>query len=323
MDDLRRLINGFQASQVIHVAATLGIADLLADEPRASQDLAEATGCDPEALYRLLRALAALGVLDERDGRLFALAPLGERLRTDAPGSLHAWAAFVGRDVQWRAWGALADSVRTGENAFRLVHGTDVWQFRAGRPDETAAFDAAMLSLTGSVNAQLLEAYDFGRFSTIVDVGGGRGALVAALRDAYPSSSFVLFDQPHVLDGVDLGDRVRVVAGSFFDEVPPGGDAYILKSIIHDWEDDDSVAILRTCRQAFDGDGSLLLVERDLGVPNEAPEAKLSDLNMLVNPGGRERTLDEYGALFEASGFTLVGATPTASGFQVIEAAPV
>jgi hypothetical protein len=176
-----------------------------------------------------------------------------------------------------------------------------------------------MVSRTRAANGSLLDAYDFGRFGTIVDVGGGRGALLAALLDAYPSMHGVLFDQAHVVDGVDLGERVRVVAGSFFEEVPAGGDAYVLKWIIHDWEDEEATAILRVCRRAMRDDATLLVVEREL----ESPESKLSDLNMLVGPGGRERALDEFSALFGASGFRLVRSTPTASGNSVIEAAPV
>ncbi len=329
VDELRRLINGYQVSQAIHVAAALGIADLLAAGPRASDDLARETGADPGSLYRLLRALAAVGVLREDEERRFAPTELGELLRTDVPGSLAGWAAFVGRSAFWNAWSALDHSVHTGENAFRHVHGTDVWSWRAERPEETAAFDRAMASLTGS-NASVLEEYDFGRFGTIVDVGGGNGALLATLLAALPAAKGILFDQPHVvaaagavLEAAGVADRCSVVGGSFFDTVPEGGDAYVLKSIVHDWEDAEAIAILRSCRRACSDGAALLLIERDLGPPNEVPAAKLSDLNMLVNPGGRERTVEEYATLFDEAGFRLVGATPTASGLNVIEAASV
>jgi O-methyltransferase domain/Dimerisation domain len=326
---LRRLVNGYQATQAIHVAAVLGIADLLAGGPRASDELAAATDAHPGSLYRLLRALAGIGVLHEEEGRRFALTPLGECLRSDADEPVGGWAAFVGRHENWEAWGSLLHSVRTGENAFRHVHGTDVWDYRAQRPEESTVFDRAMTDLTRRSNRALLDAYDFGRFATVVDVGGGRGALLAALLARHPAMQGILFDQAHVVAGAaellkaaGVEDRCSVVAGSFFDEVPGGGDAYVLKAIVHDWEDDEAAAILRRCRSALPPHGVLLVVEQDLGGPNERAEAKLGDLNMLVAPGGRERSRDEYAALFAVGGFELVGVTPSESGLQVIEGVP-
>jgi hypothetical protein len=222
------------------------------------------------------------------------------------------------------SWGALEHSIRTGENAFRHVHGTDVWTYRAERPEDSAVFDSAMQGLTSGLNDALARAYDFGRFSTVVDVGGGNGTLLAGLLSHYPALNGVLFDQEHVVAGAapvleQVADRCRVVAGSFFEAVPDGGDAYVLKSIIHDWEDQESIAILRVVRRAG---GILLLVERRLGEPNEDLGAKFSDLNMLVNPGGMERTADEYAALFEAAGYRFTGETPIADGWAVFEGAP-
>jgi O-methyltransferase/methyltransferase family protein len=322
---LRRLVAGYQVTQAIHVAATLGIADLLADGPRTSDELARATAAHTDALYRLLRALASVGVLHEEDGRRFTLTPLGEGLRSEAPDSLAGWAAFVGRPYYWSAWSSLEHSVRTGENAFRAVHGTDVWEYRSQRTDESAIFDRAMMALTRGVNRSVLDAYDFGRFATVVDVGGGNGTLLAALLAEYPQLHGVLFDQPHVVAGApevfaDVAERCQVVGGSFFEAVPAGGDAYVLKSIVHDWEDAEATAILRVCRVAMAAGAALLVIERELGPPNEAPEAKFGDLNMLVAPGGRERTLAEYGRLFADAGFERGSATPTASGVTVIEA---
>jgi len=321
--ELRRLVNGHQVSQAIHVAATLGLADLLADGPRTSDELAEPTGSDADALYRLMRALATIGIFREEEGRCFALAPLGEPLRSDASESLAGWAVFAGRPYYREAWSALEHSVRTGENAFNHVHGTNVWDYRAERPQESAIFDRAMQALTGQSNRALLDAYDFGRFGIVVDVGGGNGTLLAAVLAEVPAMRGVVFDQPHVVEGIapvleaaGVADRCRVVGGSFFEAVPEGGDAYVLKSIIHDWEDEEAVAILRVVRRAG---GVVLLVERELGPPNENPAAKFSDLNMLVAAGGRERTLDEYGALFESAGYRLAGSTPTAAGMTVIE----
>jgi O-methyltransferase domain/Dimerisation domain len=320
--DLLRLANGYQVSQAIHVAAVLGIADLFADAPRGIEELAEETGSHEESLYRLLRALAAVGVLREEGGRRFALADLGEPLRTGHPESVAGWAAFIGREPNWAAWGALAHSIRTGENAFRHVHNTDVWTHRGERRDESAAFDLAMSSLTHGVLDSVLEAFDFGRFRLLVDVGGGTGAFLTGILERYPDARGVLFDQAHVVQDAQVPDRCEVVAGSFFESVPAGGDAYLLKAIVHDWEDEQAIEILRSCAGAIAPGGSVLVVERLLGLPNEQPEAKFADLNMLVAPGGRERTLDEYATVFSTAGLRLVGETPTRSGRSVIEAVP-
>jgi hypothetical protein len=236
---------------------------------------------------------------------------------------------YVGRPYFQEAWAHLEHSIRTGDNAFQHVHGTDVWAYRAERPDEGAIFDLAMESLTGASNRALLDAYDFGRFGSVVDVGGGNGALLAALLGEFPAMRGVLLDQPHVtanaaavLERAGVADRCEIVGGSFFDDVPSGGDAYTLKSIIHDHEDEPAVAILRTCRRAMAADATLLLIERIVGPPNEDPRTKFSDLNMLVAPAGRERTLHEWDALVTRAGFRLATATPSTSGLAVIEAAP-
>ena len=325
--DLRRLVDGFRVTQTIYAGVELGIPDLLADEERTADDLAHASGADPPTLYRLLRALASLGIVHEGDERRFSLTDLGRPLRSDVPGSLRGWVRLQGRDYLWRSWGNLANAVREGQNSFRMVHGTDIWEWRAEHADESAIFDEAMRSMTIGANASILEAYDFGRFGTIVDVAGGSGTLIAALLAAHPASRGILFDREHVVSGAEpilraagVLDRCEIVAGSFFESVPEGADAYVLKWIIHDWEDEESVAILRTCRAAMGTDAVVLLIERDLGRPNEDPVAKLADLNMLVMPGGRERTLDEYAALFGAADLRLVAAHPTTSGYLVIEA---
>ena len=248
---------------------------------------------------------------------------LGDQLRSDHPWSLAGWAAYVGRDYYWEAWGHLLDSVRTGENAFRLLHGTDVWSYRSEHPAEGVIFDRGMVAQTGVSKQALIDGYDFGRFRIVCDVGGGYGTLLASLLDKYRTMQGVLFDQPHVVANAgdvlrDVADRCRVVAGSFFESVPEGADAYVLRVIVHDWEDEPATRILRACRQAVNG-GSLLVIERVVGDPNEDLATKLSDLNMLVSPGGRERTIQEFNALFEAAGFELGSVTTTSSGFAVIE----
>jgi O-methyltransferase domain/Dimerisation domain len=315
-DELKRLINAHQLSQAICVAAELGIADLLAGGVRTSGDLADATRTNEDTLYRLLRALAAVGVLSEEEGRQFALTELGDPLRSDAPDSVAAIAVHVGQPYIREAWSALGEAVRTGENAFRLAHGVSNWEYRAERPDENAIFDRYIAENTRHGARALLDAYDFGRFGTIVDVGGGNGTLLVALRAEHPSLRGVLFDQPHVVAGIELGEGIDVVAGSFFESVPDGGDAYLLKWILHDWEDEESVAILRTVRRTG---ATVLVIERLVAPPNEGPETKLTDLNMLVGPGGRERTLDEYRVLFEAAGYHLAGVTASAGELFVLQ----
>jgi hypothetical protein len=312
MASLLELVNGYRISQVLHVAATLGLADRLAGGPLRADELG--VEADPDALRRLLRALVAAGVLSESDGR-FALTELGQGLRSDVPGSLAGWAAFVGRPYHWETWSSLLHSVRTGENAFRSLRGMDVWEYRRAHPDEAAIFDGAMTSLTGALNTAVLAAHDFGRYPLVVDVGGGRGALLAAILERHPHVRGVLFDQPDVVAGAPRAERMEVAGGSFFDAVPAGGDAYVLKSVLHDWEDAEALAILRVCHDA--GAPVVLIVERDLAAD---PHAPFSDLNMLVGPGGRERTLGEYAALLSTAGFSLTGSTTTALGVAVIAA---
>jgi hypothetical protein len=319
---LRRLVNGYQVTQAIHVAAALGIADLLRDGPRDSDALAAQTDSHAPSLHRVLRALASVGVLHEDDDGRFALTAIGECLRSDAAEPVRGWAAFVGRPYHFQAWSALLHGVRTGESPFRSVHGTDVWDYRVAHPEEGAIFNAAMTDIMLRANAHLLAAYDFARFATVVDVGGGRGAFLGAVLDANPAMRGILVDQPHVVAGAVVGDRCEVVGGSFFEALPEGADAYLLKAVLHDWEDDDALRILARCRAAIPDHGVLLVVERDLGAPNEGADAKFADLNMMVGPGGRERTYDEFATLFAAGGFELVDATPSAIGLSVFEARP-
>jgi hypothetical protein len=320
---------GYRVSQAIHVAAVLGLSDRLAEGPRSAADLAKETGTHTRSLYRLLRALATVGLYEELDGERFRNTPLGEVLRADEPVAGHA--AFIGRPNHWQAWSALLHSVRTGETAFRHVHGQSVWEYRQEHPDESAIFDHAMTSQSRIAGAAVLDAYDFGRFSTVVDVGGGRGAFLAAVLNRCPDLRGILFDQPHVVAGAadhlraaGVGDRCQVIAGDFLDSVPAGADAYILKHVIHDWRDDDAVAILAACHASIDGSATLQLIERVIPGSNEDGfDATFSDLNMLVSPGGQERTAAEYATLLAAGGFQLTKVVSTASDESVIEAIPI
>ncbi len=307
---LRRLIDGFRVSQAIHVAAVLGIADVLADGPRATAELAATTSTHEPSLYRLMRALAAEDVFHELADRRFELGPLGEALRTDVEGSLAGWAEFVGTDPHRAAWGALLHSVRTGENAFTHVHGEDVWSHRSARPVENAVFNRAMAAAASATSAVVTAAYDFAPFRTIVDVGGGTGAFLAAILRSAPDACGVLFDLPHVVAGASpileragVADRCDVIGGSFFETVPADADAYVLQRVLHDWTDDDATRILAVVRDAIAPHGTLLVIEQVIAPPNEGAAGKFSDLNMLVSPGGRERTAEEFAALFDAAGF--------------------
>jgi hypothetical protein len=327
--ELMRLVNGYQVSQAIHVAATLGIADLLQDGARSSDELAAATGTHPPSLYRVLRALAAVGVFrEEAEGR-FALTPMGACLRSDAADPVAPWAAFIGRPYVWQAWSSLIHAVRTGENAFPHVHGRDVWTHRAEHAEESAIFDRAMTAISRGVVEAIVGSYNFGLFRCIVDVGGSHGALLAGILGAHPAARGILFDRPHVVSGAGallqkagVADRCTVVGGSFFEGVPEGGDAYVLKAILHDWDDAAATAILLACRRAMKPGRRLLVVERLIGPPNEQPEAKFSDLNMMVTPGGQERTRDEYTALFDAAGFRLIAVVPTGTRLSIVEGLP-
>ncbi|NYJ08633.1 methyltransferase [Petropleomorpha daqingensis] len=319
---MRAMVNGYQVSHALSVAAWLGLSDLLADGPRTPAELAEAAGVHEPTLCRLLRALSTVGVYERQDDGGYALTELGATLRTDVPGSVAGWARLVGRASYAQAWAALADSVRTGENAFSLVHGTSVWEYRATRPLEQAIFDRAMTSLAGPVADAVARAYDFGRFGTVVDVGGGRGHQLAAILAVHPGVRGVLFDQPQTVAAVTSAERMRAVGGDFFAAVPEGGDAYLLKAVLHDWPDEECVAILRSCRRAMAPGGVVLIVEQVLDLAPDPVRTAFSDLNMLVAPGGQERELAEYGTLLSAAGFSLGRAVPTGTDVFVIEALP-
>jgi hypothetical protein len=326
---IRRMVNGYQVSQAIHVAVVLGLPELLADGARTPAELADLAGCQPRPLYRLLRALAAVGVYRERPDGRFEATTLGETLRRDAPRTIAGWAEFAGSPSHWQAWAGLLHSIRTGESAFVAAHGQSVWTYRASHPEVGRLFDNAMSSLATLLAESVLAAYDFGRFTTVVDVGGGAGGFLAAVLRRHPALRGVVFDQPHVvadapalLGRAGLDGRCEVRAGDFFASVPAGGDAYVLKAVLHDWDDERATAILRTCRRDMPSAATLVVIERALGGPNENPDAAFSDLNMLVGPGGEERTEEEYAALLHGAGFRLTRTAPTDIEVVVLEAHP-
>jgi hypothetical protein len=328
--DLFRLISGFQVTQALHVAAVLGIADRLRDGSRSAAELAAATETNCDALYRLMRALAAIGVFREEEGRRFAQSPMSEFLRTDKPGSLNGLAHLFATESYWRAWGDLRHGIKTGAIPFDHVYGESVWAFRSARPDESALFDRTMAGTAERVAAATLAAYDFSRFGTIVDIGGGQGAFIMDILAAHSRARGILFDQPHVagpageaLRRRGLDGRCEIVGGDFFAGVPAGGDAYILKRILHDWDDAASLAILRSCRRAMQPGATLVVVEQVVGPPNTDSGSKFMDLNMLVITGGIERTEAEYGALLAQAGFNATRMVPTESPVAVVEGVAV
>jgi hypothetical protein len=325
---LLALIHGFRVSQAVYVIVALGIPDLLGDSSLNYRDLAQRTETHPHALFRILRALAAAGVLCEDERGTFSLTRVGKYLCSEVPGSRAAWVRNVLRPSIWRAWEHLAHTVRTGETAFAHVHGEDVWAFRARSPEDSAAFDLAMREGSLRVAAGLLSSYDFTRFRHVVDVGGGDGTLLAGLLAACPETSGTLLDQPHVvaaapdvLRRAGVGGRCNIVAGSFFETIPAGADAYVLKFILHDWNDDRCVEILANCRRAMADHSRLLIIERLLAPPNEGLEGKLSDINMMVNVGGRERTRTEFSDVLRRARLDLYRVVTLPGELALLEAA--
>jgi len=327
---LSQFLSGFRISQAIGVAAELGIADLLSDGPRSSGELAQATGSHPRALFRLLRALASVGIFTEVEPERFGLTPMAEALQADAPGSQRDTARYTASDTNWPAWGQLGYSIRTGETAFKHVHGLDVWDYRKQHPTANAIFNAVMTSGSALQADAITAAYDFSGFGTLMDVAGGHGLLLTTILSANPTLRGILAEQPHVvasagpiMEQSEVADRCTVVAVDFFASVPSGADAYILKWIIHDWDDDRALAILTNCREAMGPNGTLLLAEAVIPPGDTPSPGKFMDLQMMVIPGGQERTEAEYRALFEAAGFRLTRIVPTRSPLSVIEGKPI
>jgi O-methyltransferase domain/Dimerisation domain len=331
-DELFRLVSGYRLSQAMYVVVKLGIPDLMADGPRESVELALATGTHEVALYRLLRFLAGEGILAEMAPRRFGLTPLGSGLRTDAPGTLRHAVLMLLDPPSWQGWGHLLQSVRTGETAFDQVHGTGYFAYLRDHPEAAATFQRAMTSNVAQSGTAITRAYDFSGIRRLVDVGGGFGALLATILQAHPAMRGVLFDRPEVVAGASgtleaagVADRCEVVAGDFFTSAPAGGDAYLLRQILHDWDDAQAARILENCRQALGGSGRVLVIERAIAPDSHQAVSVLRlDLEMLVNFGGRQRTEAEYGALFAAAGLRLSAAIPLLdkAQFSVFEGVP-
>ncbi len=323
------LITGYWVSQLIYVVARLGVADVLAKGPRTPAAIAKAVGAQPAILRRVLRALASVGVFAETaDGRL-RLTPVAVTLRRDVPGSLHAFACMMVDDYNWQAWGGLLDGVRTGARPFDRVYGLPLFPFLQQHPDKDREFSASMASISGTENDAIARAYPFGRCTRLVDVGGAHGHLLATILRRYKRLRGVLYDQPQVVAAAGasgfvtdraVAGRCEVQGGDFFTAVPAGADAYIMKYIIHDWDDEQALRILRACRTAMAPGGRVLVVDNVIPRGNGAHWGKLLDINMFVSPGGMERTREEFRALFRQAGLRLRRVVPTACPLFVLEA---
>ncbi len=324
--DVLRLVNGDSVAQAVVAAVELGVIEELAAGPRPAGALAQAVGAHPDALYRLLRALSGFGVVQEQDGRVFALTGMGEALRRGVPGAVGGLALMMGAAWRRRAWSELADCVRTGRSAFERLYGG----FAYYRDDPAAGrlFDEAMSDASGALMEPLLRRYDFTRFGVIVDVGGGSGTLLATALSGHPAGRGVLFDLPGViaragapLERAGVAGRCELVGGDFFSGVPSGGDAYLLANIVHDWDDEHAVRILANCAAALNDGGRVLLVEAVLSETRNLPDPiMLMDLEMLVMcDGGRQRTAAELDRLLRRAGLRLAGIRPD-DVFSLVEA---
>ena len=323
-----QIISGFWISRAVYVIAKLGIPDILNSGPKTAEELASATNTDAPSLYRVLRALASVGVVNSEEGR-FALNALTETLVTDAPGSLRWFAISELGQEHYPAWGNLMHSVRTGEIAFDNFFGVDIWKYFANNPEDAAVFNDSMSGVTAVANEEILSLYDFSGFNKIVDVGGGHGGLITSVLNKNPNLKGVLFDAPEVIEGAQtkieaagVADRLETASGNFFEAVPAGGDAYIMKWIIHDWDDQKSNTILRNIRNQIPANGRLILIDSVVPETNEPHFSKFIDLNMLVMTGGKERTEKEFQELLAAAGFRLLRVIPTKVPTSIVEAEP-
>ncbi len=325
---VRGMLNGYVETQLLYVAAALGLADALHAGALDIDALVGATGADRDSLHRVMRGLANIGIVIEGEDGRFALTETGQLLRSDMPGSLRTLALLTG-EQEYRAWGELLYTVRTGQTAFDHVYGEPFFA-RLDRDRSTSAhFNAFMDHVSARIAAALLRAYDFSAVRTVVDVGGGRGTLLTALLAAHPHLRGVLFDRPAVsreaeaaLAAAELAGRRRFIAGDFFTSVPEGGDLYILSQVLHDWDDEQCRRILSNCRRAMGPEGKLLIVERLLPERVVPPTPVVtSDLHMLTLTGGRERAEAEYVTLLAGSGFALARVIPLVAGWSLIEGA--
>jgi hypothetical protein len=323
-----QVATGYIASAALQVAVKLKIADKIADGRSSVADLASASGVQEDALYRVLRTLASIGVFQETAPRTFALTPAAETLR-DVPGSLYEMALWMCDPFHFKTYADTMHSVRTGVPGVEKAFGMPVFEYLAQNPQLSATFNNAMVAFSGMVLPAVLDAYDFSGITVLVDVAGGHGGVLSGILERYPDMRGILADLDHVIEGarprldsLGLAGRCETAVIDMFKGVPAGGDAYIMKHIIHDWDDERAGLILRNIHRVLPPNGRLILIEAVLAPGNEPDLAKFIDLEMLLMPGGRERTADEFRALFEASGFELTRIIPTKSPLAVVEGRP-
>jgi hypothetical protein len=324
---MHELILGAWTSQAIATAADLGVADALAAGALPLDQLAGRVGANPDALRRLLRALISRDIFAQRSDGRYELTTLAALLRSDAPVSMAAMARFIGSRQHREHWSLLTESIKTGNSVVKGLRGKTFFEYMGDDPGFGQIFNDAMTGMSSAAIGPVVEAYDFAPYGTIVDVAGGHGRLLAAILESAPKARGVLYDLPDVIAGATpllrelrVAERIRLAEGSFFDSVPCGGDAYVLKNIIHDWDDDPCVRILRNVRSAAGAGATLLLVEAVVPRDDSGPIVKLTDMEMLLINNGRERTADEYRRLLEQAGFQMTRVVETASRFSVIEA---
>lgn len=322
---IMQLSMGAMVTQAIFVAAKLGIADILADGEKHIDEISREAGAHSPSLYRILRSLASLSVFNETQPRTFANTPLSEVLRADIPGSMRDSMIFMGEPWHYNVYGNMLHSARTGGTAWKETHGVDVFDWFAKNPEASEIFNGCMSELSAGAAPPIVAAYDFSGMDTLADIAGGHGFLLSQILKANPNVKGILFDMEHVIAGAGdmlrahgVEDRVQTVSGDFFAEVP-SADAYIMKHIIHDWDDERSIMILQAIHRAMKGEGKVLLAEMVIPEGNGPHPGKMLDLEMLTSPGGLERTADEYANLFERAGFRLNRIVPTMSPFSVIE----
>jgi hypothetical protein len=322
---LFEIATGFMKSQAIYVAAKLGIADLLKERPKKVDELANMTSVHKDSLYRLLRALASIGIFAEKSDGTFALTSMASVLQSNVPVSLRPYVLLLGDKSWWNSWGDLLGSVKTGKAAFDHLFGMGYSEYLEKHPDISEIFNECMTSVSRVNNPAIINNYDFSCFDKIIDVGGGHGSLLTAILKSFPKLKGILFDQPHVINScngfdLDVSDRCEMISGDFFKEVPVGGDAYILKQIIHDWNDELSIRILKNCYIAMRENGRLLIIEAVIEPGSTQSINKFFDLHMLVTaPGGKERDKSEFQSLLNSAGFELSKVIHTPSSFCIIE----
>ena len=322
---LFQMATSYWVSQAIYVAAKLGVADLLMDGPQSCVALAAATRSDPSSLFRLLRALSSVGVFSQQDNDCFALSRLAEPLRSSVPGSLRGILITIG-EIHYQACGELLHSVHTGTPAFTKAFGTNLFDYLRQNTSASDAFNQGMTNLSSLLAHAVLLAYDFSGISSIVDVGGGEGALLRKILELHPTMTGRVLDLPNAVesenDAPTVGGRCSHVIGNFFESVPEGADAYLLCGVVHDWDDDRAIRILSNCRKAMARNGSVLIVDMIVPETDSPSFSKLLDLNMMVMTGGRERTKAEIHAVLDAADYRISRIIPTMAPQSVIEAVP-